>query len=540
MIFKDINSLNYEASIIRFFYKIPLDDITRLLDPKSASPTIKKIFTQCFNSCTPYIPLAINSSGILNEFPSHKDVTLIKKLFLNQCVIHSLITARLLATNNTSTIVESNKLAEAYIPYIASNDQILRAGYFSLLNNSKLDDISDIDYSSKHDTYIKKKDYAFYSSLMKRFLPDHQDSKSILLNICSADVSSFIISDENIQSLITLIKNFTTNKERKLHNLKSSYSKFSNHIYQSQVAINEYTKKQYNDIDKILFTYQIEDIFHLNLYTHILSSTNLFSSLQNSFLERNKFSFNTTDKPYLQYVTEFLNATLIPIPLYATAFFNYAMSSLPKFNSKGTTYLDSLMLTHMAMAKFPTKGNINADDCFNEWKKRISNFFNILSNLYIPLLEKTFFITLYNLYEQDFIKIVDVLYNYISVHKQEFYLNTNNLFINSPAEALKTITSKKPSLKNTPTKNTNKSSITNYYHPCDVLSDDSSLHKVLIQKIYIDKDYSKTYNESLYNLALSATTSLLSTDTPDDFAHSKLRDLINHQLYDITTYFGNR
>lgn len=541
MIFKNTTSINEEMFMLKYFFHISLEyENLKNIKTHTYSPTFFwSHFNYAFKKCIPYIPFSMDTLGILGEYTSDEEFFYLKNLLFNHCIIRSLLTARHLAFNeNNKSFLSKNIITDnGYIKYISKNDQLLSCGFFSLLKNSKSNK-SAYSYDQNRATFKTRFKRPFFHSLISNYIAIPEDGKSILLHPCTADIATYILSRKSIHALEIQIDHFSQNTKQTKSNLTTSCKTFSTNICKAVNELIEHIPNIADPVDKLLFIYQIEDLFHLNLYTHLMNTTEYFEQNLDLFLSNNNFNFITTENPYRQYCKEFLNIINIPTSIYASALFNYGIATLSNFDNEMPTYLNHLRNPHSIISETPKINNANADDCFHNWLKRISNLFNLLAKLYIPLLEKTFFLALYNYYNHNTYLLLDSLYNQVYTNIHSYYLDSNNIFktpFSYQASFKEGVTECEKFLSLYSTKNSyNPNFYTKYSNIFNPIETETSISTFFIQKLFLQKDFNKDTSYYLYELANSVTTTNLSSD------NFYLKDIISHRLYDITTYFGNR
>ncbi len=189
-----------------------------------------------------------------------------------------------------------------------------------------------------------------------------------------------------------------------------------NELY-STAQLNRSLFHKPDSVDKLLSSYQFEEIFHTNLYSYYLNHEALFNETCSK-----SFSFHTIEGKYSEFIEYSIHSKNLPCCLSASYFLDYVISSLgefPMYEKRGN------YLTHY---KYPDINSRTVDRtpnpaeiCFTNYLTRTESFFKILTDIYVPLLEQTFFFLFHDYIifrnqggEQYWVAAVDNLYDYVN------------------------------------------------------------------------------------------------------------------------------
>lgn len=446
-----IHSNVEEFYMLRYFYGISVDIVEK--DDFSKTDTgdeFVNLFNLSLRKCEKYSPFA-KSSGMFGESCIDTEVFKIYHQLFCDCIINSLLTAKQLAF--TSGEVELSDLhKEDMIKFVPTNANYLINGYFTIrkynekMPHYSIDSIYWQQKKARINKYIVEKESYFYNMVYGSVISKATDHPKLQIQFPSynADFYTCLAFNEGINELMQMldvrISKINTNQKlssalcQKLNNRISA--SFNNPLHinfhkELQPYLDKY-EDHINHVDSLLLSYQLENLFHAPLYIYLLdlSTKRILDKLVTNY------HFTNIEKPYEQFVNSSLDAHMLPSDTLAISVLEYGLRHLTDFAmyEQRKTYIDNLR-TPLQATSLVLPPNNDADHTFSTWQLRLKNMIHLLSELYIPLLEKTFFLMLIKAYggtETQWKNLVDKLYEYISAHIDYLHTNTYCLPERSP------------------------------------------------------------------------------------------------------------
>lgn len=445
-------------------------------DTEAFNKEIISIFNQAIANCKTYSPFQMHSSnaGIFSEHTLNFRPVL--EALFSHCVLSSLETAKYLTFtfySNELTNVDSSLRSTDTQRYIFKHDleKQLTHGYFykSEHTNSNLPLIYDYDspkWQSNRRTlgslysgeFMKKiiEGYkiTFPSSLIKEnaddketrkkvdIISDKDSDQRILIPKYNADFISHLLLNPEILRTIKCINNHIkelpddsskknaniTNADTQEQDQDSSYTLTHSmeKTFQNHMRLINGQHISPNFVDSLIFADQLENTFHANLYLYLFNrqQQKYFENFLQKFSNKEGFNAKTLIKAYSEFIEKAIKSSNMSTSRLTPVFIDYAIRCLDNYsdNYDYPKYPYQLINAH-SIAKFAPHTPVEQYHAFNVWLTQFDKYIQILSDLYLPILEKTFFLLLKNYFgtQSSFSEMMSKLYNFI---------NTNNAFFN--------------------------------------------------------------------------------------------------------------
>lgn len=329
---------------------------------------------------------------------------------LNDLLIHCTIIGLLYSLKDTSndTTTLSGK-------YHNSN----KKGYFECKKYDKT--IHQVDSTSKI--------YQKYNGIYKRLntVKTNYYSTHILNNMCS------INSEKNFYDVPNYLKNIAlfllSNKElnllcKNIHNNSQSI----NLIISFTNAYNSYKRETYsynNILDQFIFNYYIEFLFGFETSNHICSFLECIkSSTTSNYMQTGKLKLELlNNKEFLSNMSLVLKCPAIEARDNLLTYAIFYITNTRNFNRKYLNIKNDVSVTSIFahLDSYNERSN-NADNNYllSQATKHFKEFFTLINNVTIPLLEELWLVVTSELFLDSSLKISDVyaIYLYYNLNKK--------------------------------------------------------------------------------------------------------------------------
>lgn len=343
------------------------------------SDNIVEIFNQAIINCETYSPFQIISSNhrLFSEFSVINYQPILETLFIH-CILSSIETAKYLAypsyprktTKDLSSLQIDNDI---YYIFKCSLKEQLNQGYFSKCMHphsvpSIMYDYDSVKWQSNRRTLKNMSTKTFMRKIIAAHgivLPSENNSDdNILLKTFNADFTSHVLLNSKILSIIKLIdkhidkfsendnkKNiandttdneithsnndqnppsyFTTVMESSFQNHMKDLSSHEPHKIFENILSNEIEHLDF--VDSLIFTDQLENIFHANFYTYLFSEQQrdyFYKYLYNFSGKDGEFDCLSHEDAYSRFIETAFNATSMSTNHLTPVFIDYAIRSL--------------------------------------------------------------------------------------------------------------------------------------------------------------------------------------------------------------------
>lgn len=443
------------------------------------SENIVDIFNQAILNCETYSPFQIISPNhkLFSEFSVINYQPILEALFVH-CVLSSIETAKFLAFSLYPTATPKmtsypQTVNEGYYIFKCSLEKQLNQGYFSKLHYSSsiMYDYISSDWQSNRRTLKNMSTKTFMSKIIDThgivLSSENNSNDNILIKSFNADFTSHVLLNPKILSTIKLIdkhidklsaednkKNtgnithqnttdneiihsndgqhpqsyFTSRMEAGFQNHMNDLSSREPHKILENILPNKIDLLDF--VDSLIFAEQLENIFHANLYTYLFNEQQrdyFYKYLCNFAGKDGEFNCLSYEDAYSRFIETAFNATSMSTNHMTPVFIDYAIRSLSGYyNYYDMPKYPTHLLKSESIARFVPHTPVKQLYAFNNWITQMDKYIQLLSDLYLPILERTFFILLLeyiitkNTAENPFINMMDELYGYINKNKELF------------------------------------------------------------------------------------------------------------------------
>lgn len=449
----DYKQLEVEKNMLKYFYGISTSACIEG-DISNFSDNLVNIFNQTLIHCQCYSPFPNNPStfGVFGESPeatAYADNFLILHALYTNCVVNSLQAIKHLAYQKEeadicSKIHASIPLTKNRYPFMPKYEAQLCAGHFSkyyVKFPSKFYDIDSIQWDSNRKLLRSKvQSSSLYKKIFTSYNLSFPNGETISIDAANSDFISHMLLNKQVRGLIRLLDRYSSKESLSALECKKLNSKIlDNHFncpttFLRNLAVEANLPIKTDPVDTILFSYQFESIFHIGLYTNLLRST-----LRNSFyihLDNLKSSFQSTyalleqDKAYNSFASACIKTLDFPDSTIPMPLITYAIKQLDNFKAQQylSSYPNRLFHSNAIVTKISGTDTSLLEPTYSEWLLRLGKYVTILGKIFLPLLNKSFLITLLNAYSNySYCEIMDLLYKHIMDNLSSFEADYANL-----------------------------------------------------------------------------------------------------------------
>lgn len=465
---------------LNYRYGIRTQLTTNELSMNSFQSDIVNIFNQAISNCTTYSPFQfiLPYHGLFSEFTVSNYRPILEALFVH-CILSSIETAKYLMFSfypkEISKLVSSPKTNdEMHYIFKCSSEKQLNYGYFYQKHhcNSTPSAIYDYD-SSKWQSNRRTLESMHSKKFMKKIITaygitfpiDKKSKRDIYLKPYYADFTSHLLLNSEILSTIKIIDkhiNMLTNKTTGNSQKNNSYTRSIEFSFQKHIKnfsshdprkifenILPNVDNNLDFVDSLIFADQLENILHANLYSYLFSfqQQKYFEQYLKRFNYQENFNCIKYENAYFKFAENALKTISMSTNCTTPVFIDYAIRCLENYHN----YYDlpkypSHLINNQSIASIPGHTPVEQSHAFDNWIIQFNKYIRILTDLYLPILEKTFFLLLKNYISTQptstnyIINMMDKLYNYIDTNKEIFVRENpsyQKLYEDSPNETYK-------------------------------------------------------------------------------------------------------
>lgn len=431
--------LNEAVFSLKFFYGIDTDRCIMNKNPQH-TPSLIEVFNEVMQRCRYYSPFADAPSnyGVFGESICTADSTenflLLHALFTN-CIMNSLLKAKELSCQDISNSWNGQNHNSKHYPFMPKYEAQLCNGYFYKQNSSKilkLYDLDSVEWDSNR-RYLRNKCEigSLYAQICSQYKLSFPKNETININESNSDFITHLLLNKKVHGFINLLDRYHVKEDLTISNCQMINKQITNnHFHIPNAFINSIGADatfpiKPDPVDSILFSHQFESLFHCGLYTYLLSTY-----FKDDFLKYIDY-FIKKDTEYLRFDRDIAlisyNSTCLDtvdsLCRISPPLILYPLKQLRTFKeTQGRShYPESLFPSDVVVRKIKSSTSTTLDLSYTNWLERCVQYFKILTQIYIPLLEESFFITTINTYsEMNINDIIDMLYSHIMGNQESF------------------------------------------------------------------------------------------------------------------------